>query len=172
MKLVANRNLDTYFTNNNGADICILNSGAHQLDLGDVYKIWEKIRPKMDSYKSIYNTTFVWMTQGYGHLGCMDFDKPDEVFRPIDPSRYEEDKYLYHLFPQFDELSRNMSRSWGLPVIDISVLALRPDGHKGDRMASIGKEEHAKIDCLHWCMPGPMDIFPRILLNKLQNNEI
>jgi hypothetical protein len=173
MKFSANKNLDAYFTNNNGADICILNTGAHQKDLGDVYKIWESFKPKMDSYKSIYNTTFAWMTQSYGHLGCMDFDKPDEVFHPIDPSRYEEDNYLYHLFPQFDELSRNMSRSWGLPVIDISMLALRPDGHKGDRMASIGKEEwYTKVDCLHWCMPGPMNIFPEILLNKLINNEI
>jgi hypothetical protein len=147
------RNLDAYFTNNNGADICILNTGAHQKDLGDVYTLWERIKPKMDSYKSIYNTTFVWMTQSYGHLDCMKFDKPDEVFRPIEPS---EDKYLYHLFPQFDELSRNMSRSWGLPVIDISMLALRPDGHKGDR-----KEEwYTKLDCLHWCMPGPMNLPP------------
>ena len=45
------------------------------------------------------------------------------------------------------------------------MLRLRPDAHKANRIA--GKE-----DCLHWCFPGPLDVFPIILFNKLSNGEI
>ncbi|KAL6606424.1 hypothetical protein ACP70R_042077 [Stipagrostis hirtigluma subsp. patula] len=38
-------------------------------------------------------------------------------------------------------------------AVDVTTLAnLRPDGHPGQK------------DCLHWCMPGPVDTFNQILL--------
>lgn len=47
----------------------------------------------------------------------------------------------------------------------MSMLRLRPDAHKGNSV-------EGKPDCLHWCIPGPLEIFPTILYNKLIVGEI
>ncbi|KAL6606425.1 hypothetical protein ACP70R_042078 [Stipagrostis hirtigluma subsp. patula] len=54
-------------------------------------------------------------------------------------------------------------------AVDVTTLAnLRPDGHPGPYMrknpsaAAAGRP--VQNDCLHWCMPGPVDTFNQMLL--------
>ncbi|KAL6911305.1 hypothetical protein ACP4OV_000110 [Aristida adscensionis] len=48
-------------------------------------------------------------------------------------------------------------------ALDVTRLAnLRPDGHPGPYY--MRKNPSAHNDCLHWCMPGPVDTFNQILL--------
>ncbi|GJN34318.1 hypothetical protein PR202_gb22968 [Eleusine coracana subsp. coracana] len=52
-------------------------------------------------------------------------------------------------------------------ALDVTTLAnLRPDGHPGPYMRKnpvVGPDGRVQNDCLHWCMPGPVDTFNQIL---------
>eukprot|EP01036_Dinobryon_divergens_P023309 gene23309-31639_t len=161
----ANQNMRLFFDQNSGADICLINAGAHLSDGGDLYDIWETISPWIKEFRATYNTTFVWVSQSYGHLHCETFKEPISEFVPIGPEEFTADKYLWRNFPHFDNMSKDLAHIHNLGLLDISMLRLRPDGHKADRIA--GQE-----DCLHWCFPGPLDVFPIILFNKLSVGEI
>ena len=59
----------------------------------------------------------------------------------------------------------------GMKYLDMSMLFLRPDAHPG----AFNKYFHDGddfMDCLHFCMPGPYDLFPVLLLQMLFNGEI
>jgi len=153
-----------YFNINAGADICLLNSGAH-LDDGDLYDIWETIQPWVNEYRAAFNTTFVWVTQSYGHLQCEKYQAPLKEFIPISPSEYDMDKYLWRKFPKFDRMSKDLAAIHNFGLLDISMIRLRPDAHKANNIPGHN-------DCLHWCFPGPLNIFPTLLYNKLSTGEI
>jgi hypothetical protein len=59
-------------------------------------------------------------------------------------------------------------------AVDVTALAnLRPDGHPGPYMrknpfaAGNAGGRPVQHDCLHWCMPGPVDTFNQILLQTI-----
>uniref|UniRef100_A0A0E0L9R6 Trichome birefringence-like N-terminal domain-containing protein n=1 Tax=Oryza punctata TaxID=4537 RepID=A0A0E0L9R6_ORYPU len=59
-------------------------------------------------------------------------------------------------------------------VLDVTKLAtMRPDGHPGVYMHlnpfSRGVPKRLQVDCLHFCLPGPVDTFNEILLQLLIN---
>eukprot|EP01036_Dinobryon_divergens_P038574 gene38574-50663_t len=90
------QNMRMFFEKNIGADICLVNTGAHLGDGGDMYDmyfIWENIQPWVNEYKAAYNTTFAWVTQSYGHLHCENFNAPLEEYTPIKPEEYVFDVY-------------------------------------------------------------------------------
>eukprot|EP01036_Dinobryon_divergens_P033956 gene33956-43865_t len=132
-KIDKNQNLRLFFNMNVGADICLLNSGAHLDDGGDMFDIWESIKPWINEYRAAYNTSFAWVIQSYGHLNCENFKAPLKEFSPIPPEEYR----IWHYW--------------------ISACCVFDPGSD---------------DCLHWCLPGPLDIFPTILYNKLSVGEI
>ena len=56
-----------------------------------------------------------------------------------------------------------------LRLMDLTYLSLlRPDGHPGPYRTyqpfANGKEEEVQNDCLHWCLPGPIDIWNDLLM--------
>jgi xyloglucan O-acetyltransferase len=61
-------------------------------------------------------------------------------------------------------------------VLDITQLAiLRPDGHPGPYMHrdpfAHGVQEWMSADCLHFCLPGPVDTFNEILQQMLRKKR-
>ncbi|XP_058225671.1 protein trichome birefringence-like 25 [Rhododendron vialii] len=59
-----------------------------------------------------------------------------------------------------------------LKLLDINHLSLlRPDGHPGvylpSQPFSKGKHEKLRNDCLHWCLPGPIDSWNELLMQML-----
>ncbi|PAN47384.1 hypothetical protein PAHAL_9G254000 [Panicum hallii] len=57
-------------------------------------------------------------------------------------------------------------------ALDVTTLAnMRPDGHPGPYMRknpfAAGEGRPVQNDCLHWCMPGPVDTFNQILLQTI-----
>ena len=73
-------------------------------------------------------------------------------------------------------LSSSSSTSLRFAAVDVTALAnLRPDGHPGPYMRknpfaagnTTGGRPPVQHDCLHWCMPGPVDTFNQILLQTI-----
>ncbi|CAF1907188.1 unnamed protein product [Brassica oleracea var. botrytis] len=52
-----------------------------------------------------------------------------------------------------------------LDVMAISVL--RPDGHPGPYIPKMIVPERVHNDCLHWCLPGPVDTWNEIMIEML-----
>ena len=61
-----------------------------------------------------------------------------------------------------------------LEVLDVTKLALlRPDGHPGAYMNPFpfakGVPKVVQNDCVHWCLPGPIDTWSEILVQMMKN---
>ncbi|GAA0144440.1 hypothetical protein LIER_35934 [Lithospermum erythrorhizon] len=63
-----------------------------------------------------------------------------------------------------------------LKLFDTAFLSLlRPDGHPGvyrqfQPYAEKDKNVHIQNDCLHWCLPGPIDSWNELMLEMLMND--
>ncbi|GLU03055.1 hypothetical protein SLE2022_202730 [Rubroshorea leprosula] len=62
-------------------------------------------------------------------------------------------------------------------VLDVTKLSLmRPDGHPGPYMYPFpfanGVQERVQNDCVHWCLPGPVDTWNQILLEIMRRWQI
>ncbi|KAK1317131.1 hypothetical protein QJS10_CPA05g01908 [Acorus calamus] len=58
-------------------------------------------------------------------------------------------------------------------AVDVTEMALlRPDGHPGAYMHpepfKDGVKERVQNDCVHWCLPGPIDVWNEVLLAVLK----
>lgn len=75
-----------------------------------------------------------------------------------------------------DKYSHSHSHSHGfvrLKALDVTKLALmRPDGHPGPYMHPYpfenGVKDHVQNDCVHWCLPGPIDTWNEIFLEIMK----
>lgn len=99
--------------------------------------------------------------------------KADEIVpRDIDEiMRYVE---LEEFGSAAEEVSRNGA---SFKLFDTTLLSLlRPDGHPGvyrQFQPYAGKDKHAKIqnDCLHWCLPGPIDSWNDLMMEMLLRQQ-
>ncbi|XP_028801890.1 protein ALTERED XYLOGLUCAN 4-like, partial [Neltuma alba] len=74
--------------------------------------------------------------------------------------------------------NEKFERGLRLEALDVTKLALmRPDGHPGPYMYPFpfanGAKDRVQNDCVHWCLPGPIDTWNEIFLqiiNKWNEN--
>ncbi|KAJ1702363.1 hypothetical protein LUZ63_002142 [Rhynchospora breviuscula] len=68
---------------------------------------------------------------------------------------------------------QEMSGGLRIEVLDVTKLtSLRPDAHPGPYMNpnpfANGNKEGVQNDCVHWCLPGPIDTWNAILLEQMK----
>ncbi|KAL0397982.1 UNVERIFIED_CONTAM: protein trichome birefringence-like 25 [Sesamum calycinum] len=108
-----------------------------------------------------------WNTGGYCNrtrpfkAGEIGINVVDEIMRNVE---LEEFKWA---------AARGSGNGMSLKLFDTTMLSLlRPDGHPGvyrQFHPYDGKEKEAKIqnDCLHWCLPGPIDSWNDLMMEML-----
>ncbi|KAI9478161.1 MAG: hypothetical protein EXX96DRAFT_238645 [Benjaminiella poitrasii] len=106
----------------------------------------------------------VWIrTTPYGHATCSQFKEPQQ--NPIAPSR-QPGEYEWHLFQKFDliwkELLLHEQDDSRFGVFDISVMS----NQRGDAHSKPNR------DCLHTCIPGPVDDWNRLLYSEIMKEII
>ncbi|KAK6922128.1 PC-Esterase [Dillenia turbinata] len=77
------------------------------------------------------------------------------------------------------EFARENAKQFGnvrLETLDVTKLAfMRPDGHPGPYMLPFpfaqGPRDRVPNDCVHWCLPGPIDTWNEILLEMTKRWE-
>lgn len=137
-------------------DIIITNIGAHfhrieayEADL----KFFQRVKSDVVTHK---NTQWVWLTNSPGHVHCSQTSggaiNNHYIHRPDGG-----DKFHWRLFPHMDAIGKAEATRLGMKVIDMSPLYYRQDAHS---------------DCLHFCMPGPLDLFNVLIMNMLYNKEL
>ncbi|XP_047172750.1 protein trichome birefringence-like 25 [Vigna umbellata] len=75
---------------------------------------------------------------------------------------------------EFEKAASLGSQRVNLQLLDTTLLSLlRPDGHPGPyrKFQPFAKDKNAKVqnDCLHWCLPGPIDSWNDIIMQMLLN---
>jgi hypothetical protein len=155
-------------------DIVVLTVGAHAHDLGDMGMIWGQLEKDFLMFREKFfwhNMTYIWKTQQPGHTGCLNYSKPittvNNAYRQ--GKQFHEDVYDWYLHPSFDALSINQSLVNGVKILDMSPLYERPDAHPASAAAP---NSTIKNDCLHYCIPGPIDLFATLFLQMLATGEV
>lgn len=141
-------------------DILIVNTGAHFLTHTEFEHDVVRLKALQQEVRTSFpdkNITMIWKTMNPGHVSCSQTSNgPLNTVWNHHHSR--EDLYQWYLFPHQDTFAKHYVRSeLGMKVIDMSPLYYRQDAHS---------------DCLHYCMPGPVDLFSVLLLNMLYTKEI
>jgi hypothetical protein len=109
---------------------------------------------------------FIWKSINRAHFDCQKIVSPSNLPPPIPEDK---DQYQWSLFRTYDEIARNLTVTYPFfDYIDMYPLSLRPDGHPG-----YNAYNWAKVggDCLHFCLPGPLDVFGTLMLHYLYNLE-
>ncbi len=144
-------------------DLCLFTGGAWFHDMATLIEVWDHIKihwTEMKTYSP--KTKFIWKTQNPPHTNCYNRTTPIDHYTSTPENL---DIYHYNLLPTFDEYNYNMSVELGFKVLDVSPLYLRPDAHPSSVPG-------VAPDCLHFCLPGPLDIVGNILLTMMFNGEI
>jgi xyloglucan O-acetyltransferase len=101
------------------------------------------------------------------------FKEGEKKMRPI------EEELRAIMYEEAEAAVRKSAEGGGamtVDVLDITQLAiLRPDGHPGPYMHrdpfAHGVQEWMSADCLHFCLPGPVDTFNEILQQMLRKKR-
>ena len=165
--------------------ILILSVGAHVL--GDAERQYEnktqesfmnyffpKLREDIEFIRQhpYKPEKIVYKTQNPAHLACWEHTAPVEdvakLQREHQPGEYRYPWYRGSFVDErmIDTLNNSLKDEPGFQIINMSPLDGRPDAHAFQGAPSPDK------DCLHYCLPGALDVFGEILLHKLLMGEI
>lgn len=129
-----------------GIDVMVTTFSPHHFE-GE----WDKFGacPKTQPY-----------SEGERDLGEMDLEMRKVEIQEVEASKIEAEK-------------RSGLR---LEALDVTRIAfMRPDGHPGPYMYANpfanGIGERVQNDCVHWCLPGPIDTWNEIMLDVMKRWE-
>lgn len=109
----------------------------------------------------------------YGNGGWFDggectATEPADPEEPLEMKEPDGDFYeaqLEEFAAAEEDARRNGVR---MRMMDVTKMMLRrPDGHPDRYGHGQGEHEGFDIDCLHWCLPGPIDVWNELLLQIL-----
>ncbi|GJP54292.1 hypothetical protein CLOM_g13398 [Closterium sp. NIES-68] len=137
------------------SDIIIINRGAH-------YTTNEVFEPEMRTVMTYLRNRWpqkllIYRNSPPGHADCENATAP--IPKRQDPSVLP---YNWEKLAGQNEIARGIAEELGMVYMDVDAMtALRPDGHKG------WKPSIQRLDCLHYCTPGPLDSWMDVLYNTL-----
>ena len=107
------------------------------------------------------NKLIIWRSTPTGHKDCDSHDKPIQELQASGSLPFN-----WGWFPHQNAIARPQVERVGVIFMDVDTMSMaRVDGHLGYLW-----EKH-KRDCLHYCMPGPMDTWVQLLQNIILNYD-
>ena len=163
-----------YYMNNHNVTLVDPDDPAYPQTLTAMKLVWKNV---FDHVLSSYNGTFVFRTLSISHFESSSWDHGGTCNK-TQPNLMFVDQNNMVLEWQHNEVYRiqrdafakaveeNEKRGDGhlrFRLLDVtSNTLLRPDAHPG--IYRIQKSSDMRYDCLHWCLPGPMDTWNQLLL--------
>jgi hypothetical protein len=121
--------------------------------------------------RALFNGTVIWRTAYQGHPDCWNYDEPLKAelssadFPTVDPYR----RYRWDAIPGRNVFVTELWREAGGHILDVTrPTNLMPLGHLGKNHPQFAS--HNATDCLHYCAPGPYDLWSQLLMNLLLGN--
>ena len=142
-------------------DIIIFNTGAHFASMKPFHEeitiYFTKLYNEIHAI-STKQVQLLWKTMNPGHINCSTQSNGELNIDWKYNSTNTEDKYHWNIFAQQDNYMKYyIPQHFNMKIIDMSPLYYRQDAHS---------------DCLHYCLPGPVDVFGSLLLNMLYTKEV
>jgi len=140
-------------------DIVILSSGGHISGNNDAtfMHVVDQVLKEIDEIKEMSpDIAIVWKTQSPGTC-TMDIKSPQNATEAFDTSPDWHFRWNYNRFRDRDLMLLSKLQERGLPYLDMRPLYSRSDGHVSSNLAP-----NRQTDCLHMCIPGPLDIIARL----------
>lgn len=144
----------TRFSFMKDVDVAVVNRGAH-------YEPTPKFERDLAAFFRYFRNRFPDMLMVYrntppGHDSCEKLDSP--LASRQDPDSLP---FKWGEFREQNEIARKLTKQHDYVYMDVDTMtALRPDGHKGMREDNVS-------DCLHYCTPGPLDVWPQHFYNTM-----
>jgi hypothetical protein len=147
-------------------DIVVLTVGAHIVNMIDLYNVSDLVLQQITAMKvERPNLTILYKTQQPG--GCTH-TIANLSLSPLQAGETFDFGSGYHfnhpLLYEYDKRVICHLQALGIPFLDMRMLFSRSDAHPSS------KRPRRPKDCLHFCSPGPLDIFAILFLRLLQNN--
>ena len=151
--------------------IVVLTAGPWFSDLGDMEWGLNYINETLTRWRAEQKTLprMIWKTQNPGHANCDEFAGPISWYEErLMNLSYVQSEYNWNLFPIFDRMAKEFFADMDVEILDMAPLFLRPDAHPGKvgKVHKLGANQSVK-DCLHYCVPGPLDLFATLLYHAL-----
>ena len=144
----------------------VISVGSHIEDEGDFWTVLDGLHKILNLRKSAGSKlpTIIFKSPNPPHLACDLHQTPVDQFVPN--AHKVEDKYYFERFYELDAImqsyARNVTNESGFKLLSMEPLYLRPDAHVFG----------AKKDCMHYCQPGPLDLFSVLLQQMMANGEV
>jgi GDSL/SGNH-like Acyl-Esterase family found in Pmr5 and Cas1p len=166
-------------------DIVLMSTGLHYVRSSLRFFLNETIHSivkMIDSLKLQFAATdrplpiFYWMQLNNGHTGCEMVTEPLKILPDFESGI--NDTYGWQYLDVFDRLAKDLFLKNGNHYLDLSPLRYRADAHPSSGWKMKNAEERGKgwyldykipTDCLHYCVPGPLDAFSSILQINLRH---
>lgn len=132
-------------------EIVVINTGIWMVD-APVYR--EMLTDISSALHQRYpNVTFIWRSTQPGHASChTHWARPQKVLYDIRDTTGGSARFRWE---EADERNRIAREFFPDQFLDVNALTrLRPDGHMPG-------------ECLHYCQPGPIDEWQKILFHRL-----
>lgn len=150
-------------------DIVLISTGAHFQNMTNLFNMTiHLVVAEINELKHNLlrkNQTmpiFYWNQISIGHINCHLETEPLQNITFLNVQ--SGDQYHWKYLEKFDELARELFLANNLSYFDMTPLKYRADGHisSGEGMWNLNSYKYGK-DCLHYCAPGPLDIFSQAL---------
>jgi hypothetical protein len=150
-------------------DVLIANVNAHCTLDGDdfTHKVLDRVKRELVTYqeqvhKAGRHFQLVWMTAP--PPGC------SKERAPIDWKNYSWGGGSMYNYPTTDNRDNAAKKAFEgiVEILDLHPLKSRPDGHIGSN-AGPGQQGG---DCIHWCVPGPITIVAKLILNMMAQGRL
>ncbi|KAL1198109.1 Protein trichome birefringence-like 26 [Cardamine amara subsp. amara] len=111
-----------------------------------------------------------WNTGGYCNR-TMPFKESEAKMKTVDDVMRDVELDVFHKFGKGFGLGSNVR------LLDTTGMSLlRPDGHPGpyrhpNPFAGVKNKSTVQNDCLHWCLPGPIDSWNDVMMETMLNRE-
>ena len=163
-------------------NISIFSAGSHLSGSEDMENVFVELRDFLYEQMHLQNVSMIWRSQHPGHATCDNYSIPLTSDAHLNSSQEDDETYRWKAFRIMDDIVREKVYAsdgdteeyqffHGMKYLDMSMLFLRPDAHPG-AFSKYFHDNDDFVDCLHFCMPGPYDLFPILLLQMLFNKEI
>ena len=136
------------------ADAVVLNRGAH-ITYEDDFRTG--VRAALRFIRRLLpRTLLIFRSTAPGHANCSGRSTPLSAPQPSEGLPYN-----WHRFHAQNRMAEEEVRAVGGVFLDVEPMTgLRADGHRELNLAG-------RVDCLHYCEPGPVDWWAQLLLNTL-----
>lgn len=150
-------------------DVIVFNTGAHGLPAENREA---ELNSLAAAVSAAHRGLIFFRPTTIGHKACWDYDGPVESMSDAQYKAFTDDMYNWNEFHPINEYiiqSFQAVAADRFHVLDVSMFELRPDGHVSQVFHDNTDPENKfrKEDCLHYCVPGPIDTWNYLLYHHL-----